>query len=94
MMTKTVQGGCAQDAAPNLEALIGLTEDRAKEQTREPGQTCEQEIMKNREIQLWHDRRDAQRTKQIVRDQLIRRWTRHTTVDNSCRVLSLYNLRF
>lgn len=88
MMTETVQRGCAQDAVPNLEDLMKLTEDREKEQIRE------QEFMKNREIQLWHDRRDAQRTKQIVRDQLIRRWTRHTTIDNSCRVLSLYNLRF
>ena len=88
MMTETVQRGCAQDAVPNLEELMKLTEDREKEQIRE------QELMKNREIQLWHDRRDAQRTKQIVRDQLIRRWTRHTTIDNSCRVLSLYNLRF
>lgn len=88
MMTETVKRGCAQDAVPNFEELKKLTEDR------EPGQTCEQEIMKNREIQLWHDRRDAQRTKQIVRDQLIRRWTRHTTIDNSCRVLSLFNLRF
>ena len=88
MMTKTVQGGCAQDAAPNFEALMKLTGDREEEQTRE------HEIMKKREIQLWHDRRDAQRTKQIVRDQLIRRWTRHTTVDNSCNVLSLYKLRF
>ena len=88
MMTETVQRGCAQDAVPNLEDLMKLTEDREKEQIRE------QEFMKNREIQLWHDRRDAQRTKQIVRDQLIRRWTRHTTIDNSCRVLFLYNLRF
>lgn len=88
MMTETVQRGCAQDAVPNLEDLMKLTEDREKEQIRE------QEFIKNREIQLWHDRRDAQRTKQIVRDQLIRRWTRHTTIDNSCRVLSLYNLRF
>ena len=88
MMTETVKRGCAQDAVPNFEELKKLTEDREKEQIRQ------QEFMKNREIQLWHDRRDAQRRKQIVRDQLIRRWTRHTTIDNSCRVLSLSNLRF
>ena len=88
MMTETVKRGCAQDAVPNFDELKKLTEDREKEQTRE------QEFMKNREIQLWHDRRDAQRTKQILRDQLIRRWTRHTTIDNSCSALSLYNLRF
>ncbi|MCH9006173.1 MAG: hypothetical protein IH838_12910 [Proteobacteria bacterium] len=88
MMTETVQRGCAQDAVPNLEELMKLTEDREKEQIRE------QEFMKNREIQLWHDRRDAQRTRRIVRDQLIRRWARHTTVNNSCNVLSLYKLRF
>lgn len=88
MMTETVQGGCAQDAVPNFEALMKLTGDREKEQTRE------HEIMKKREIQLWHDRRDAQRTRRIVRDQLKSRWARHTTVNNSCDVLSLYNLRF
>lgn len=88
MMTETVKRGCAQNAVPNLEELKKLTEDREKEQIRQ------QEFMKNREIQLWHDRRDAQRRKQIVRDQLIRRWTRHTTIDNSCRVLPLFNLRF
>jgi hypothetical protein len=67
MMTETVQRGYAQDAMPMFEALMKLTEDREKEQTRE------HEIMKKREIQLWHDRRDAQRTRRIVRDQLIRR---------------------
>ena len=88
MMPETVQRGYAQDAIPDFEALIALTEDREKEPTRE------QEIMKKREIQLWHDRRDAQRTRRIMHDQLKRRWARRTTGDNSWRVLSLYNLRF
>ncbi len=88
MIIETVQRGCAQDAMPNFEALTGLTEDSEKEQIRE------QEFIKNREIQLWHERRDAQRRKQIVRDQLTRRWQRHTAKDNSCRVLSLHNLPF
>ncbi len=88
MMPETVQRGYAQDAMPDFEALIALTEDREKEPTRE------QEIMKNREIQLRQDKRDAQRTRRIVQEQLSRRWARYTTIDNSCRVLSLYNLRF
>ena len=88
MMTETVQRGCAQVAVPNFEELMKLTEDR------EQGRIREQEIMKNREIQLRQDKRDAQRTRRIVRDQLSRRWARHTTIDNSCRVLSAYNLRF
>ena len=88
MMNESVQHGCAQGAMPDFEALMKLTEDREKEQTRE------HEFMKKREIQLWHDRRDAQRTRRIVRDQLNRRWARHTTVNNSCNVLSLYKLRF
>ena len=88
IVNRSVQHGRAQDAVPNSEALMKLTGDREKEQTGE------HEIMKKREIQLWHDRRDAQRTRRIVRDQLNRRWARHTTVNNSCNVLSLYKLRF
>ncbi len=88
MMTETVQRACAQVAVPNFEELMKLTEDR------EQGQTREQEIMKNREIQLRQDKRDAQRTRRIVRDQVSRRWARHATIDNYCRVLPPYNLRF
>ena len=88
MMTETVQHGCTQVAVPNFEELMKLTEDR------EQGQIREQEIMKNREIQLRQDKRDAQRTRRIVRDQLGRRRLRHTTIDNYCRVRPPYNLRF
>jgi hypothetical protein len=88
MMNETVQHGRAQGAMPDFEELMKLTLDCEK------GQVREQEILKNREIQLRQDKRDAQRTKRIVRDQLSCRWARHTTIDNSCRVLSLYNLRF
>jgi len=88
MMTETVQHGCTQVAVPNFEELMKLTEDC------EQGQIREQEIMKNREIQLRQDKRDAQRRKQIVRDQLNRRWARHTTINNTCRELPLFKLRF
>ena len=54
MMTETVRRGWAQDAMPNFEELMTLTEDR------------EQEIMKNREFQSRQDKRDAQRTKRSV----------------------------
>lgn len=88
MMNQTVQHGCAQVAVPNFEELMKLTEDN------DQGQIREQEIMKNREIQLRQDKRDAQRTRRIVRDQLSRRWAQRTTIDNSCRVMSPYSLRF
>ena len=88
MMTETVQRGCPQDALPNFEALMKLTEDHEQAQIRE------QEIMKNREIQSRQDKRDAQRTRQIIQEQLSRRWAQNTTVDNSCRALSFFNLRF
>ena len=88
MMIQTVQRECAQDAMPNCEELMKLTEDR------EQGQIREQEIMKIREFQSRQDERDEQRRKQIVRDQLNRRWARHTTVNNTCRELPLFNLRF
>jgi len=88
MMNETVQPACVQGAMPDFEALIKLTQDYEK------GQVRGSEFAKNREIQLRQDKRDAQRTRRILRDQLSRRWARHTTIDNSCRVLSPYNLRF
>ncbi len=88
MMNETLQRGYAQDVMPNFEVLMKLTEDRKKRQVRE------REIVRNREILLRQAKRDAQRTRQIIQDQLSRRRARQTTVDNSCHALSLFNLRF
>jgi len=88
MMIETVQQGYVQKAMPDFEALLKLIEGQ------EEGQIREQEFTSIREIQARQDKRDAQRTKRTIQDQLSRRWSRHATVDNTSSALSLFNLRF
>ena len=88
MMIETVQNGYVQKAMPDFEALLKLIESQEK------GQIREQEFTNIRDIQARQDKRDAQRTNRIMRDQLSRRWSRYATVDKTCNALSHYNLRF
>jgi hypothetical protein len=88
MMIEAIQHGHMQAAVPDFDALLKLIEGQ------ENGQIRDQEITKIREIQARQDKRDAQRTKRDMQDQLSRRWLRHATVDNTCSALSLFNLRF
>ena len=79
MLTETVRRGWAQDAMPNFEELIKLTEDREK------GQIRGQETTEIQEIQSRVGELDAQRKKRNVQDQLSRRWARHVNLDESFR---------
>ncbi len=87
MMTETVQRGRAQDAIPNFEELIKLTEDREK------GQIRGQETTEIQEIELRVGELDAQRTKRNVQDQFGRRWARHMNLDEIYRMPSLFTWR-
>ena len=88
MMNRSVQHGCVQDAMPDFEELMKLTEDGTKEQVRE------QEITKIREIHSRQDKRDAERTKRFVQGPLSRRWSRRMNLDETYRTPSLFTWRF
>ncbi len=87
MMNRSVQHECVQDAMPDFEELMKLTEDCTKEQVRE------QEITKIREIDTRQDKRDADRTKRFVQGPLSRRWLRRLNLDETYRAPSLFTWR-
>ena len=87
MMTETVQRGCVQDAMPDFEELMKLTEDGTKKQVRE------QEITKIREIHSRQDKRDPERTKRFVGGRLSHRWWRHLNLDETYRAPSHFTWR-
>ena len=87
MMTETVQRGCVQDAMPDFEELMKLTEDGTKKQVRK------QEITKIREIHSRQDKRDPERTKRFVEGPLSHRWSRRINLDETYRTPSLFTWR-
>ena len=88
MMNTSVQHECVQDAMPDLEELMKLTEDATKEQLRE------QEITKIREIGSRQDKRNPECTKPLVAGAISRRWWRRMNLDESFRAPSLFTLPF
>ncbi len=87
MMNRSVQHGCVQDAMPDFEELMKLTEDGTKEQVREP------EITKIREIHSRQGKWDAERTKRFVQGPLSRRWSQRLNLDETFRAPSLFTWR-
>ena len=87
MMNQSVQHGCVQDAMPDFDELMKLTEDGSTEQVRE------QEITKIREIHSRQDKRDAERTKRFVGSCLSRRWSRRLNLDETYRAPSHFTWR-
>ena len=87
MMNRSVQHEYVQDAMPDFEELMNLTEDCTKEQARE------QEIAKIREIHSRQDKRDAERTNRFVGGRLSRRRSRRINLDEICRAPSLFTWR-
>ncbi len=87
MVNRSVQDECAQNAMPDFEELMKLTEDCTKEQTRE------QEITKIREIHSRQDKRDVERTKRYVWGPLSRRRSRRMNLDETFRPPSLFTWR-
>ena len=88
MMSRSVQHECIQDAMPDFEELMKLTEDGTKEQVRE------QEITKIREIHSRQDKRDPKRTKRFVGGRLSRRWSQRLNLDEAYRAPSLFTWRY
>ena len=87
MMSRSVQHECIQDAMPDFEELMKLTEDGTKKQVRE------QEITKIREIHSRQDKRDPERTKRFVGGRLSHRWWRHRNLDETYRAPSHFTWR-
>ncbi len=87
MMNRSVQHGCVQDAMPDFEELMKLTEDCTKEQVRE------QEITRIREIQSRENKGDPERTKRFVQGPLSHRWLRRMNLDEAYRAPSLFTWR-
>ena len=87
MMNRSVQHGCVQDAMPDFEELMKLTEDCTKEQVRE------QEITRIREIQARENKGDPERTKRFVQGPLSHRWSRRMNLDEAYRAPSLFTWR-
>ncbi len=87
MMIESIQHGCVQDAMPDFEELMKLTEDGTKELVRE------QEITKIREIHSRQDKRDVERTKRFVQGPLSCRWSRRMNLDETYRTPSLFTWR-
>ncbi len=87
MMNQIVQDGCVQNAMPDLEQLIKLTEDGSK------GKILEQEITNIREIHSRQDKRDTQRTKRIVQRHLGRQWSWLMNLDETYRMPPLFTWR-
>ena len=79
MMNRSVQHGCEQHAMPDFDELMKLTEDCTTEQLRE------QEVTKIREIDTRQNKRGPDPTRRLVRNRLIRRWSRHLNLDESFR---------
>ncbi len=86
-MNRLLQHGCVQDAMPDFEQLMKLTEDRSK------GKVREQEITGIREIYSQQDKRHAERTKRFVEGRLSRRWSRHLNLDETYRAPSQFTWR-
>ena len=84
MLNNTVQRECIQDAMPDFEELMKLTEDCTKAQVRE------QEITKNREIHSRQDKRAAERTKRFVGGRLSGWWSQCPNLDEAYRTPSLF----
>ncbi len=88
MMNRSVQHGCVQDAMPDFEELMKLTEDCTKEQVRE------QEITRIREIQSRENKGDPERTKRFVGGSVSRRWSRRMNLDETYRAPSLFTWHY
>ena len=88
MMNRSVQLECVQDAMPDFEELMKLTEDATKEQVREQG------ITKIREIGSRQDKRNPECTKPLVASALSRRLWRHMNLDETYRAPSLFTWRY
>ena len=87
MMNEMVQDRCVQNAMPDFEKLMDLTEDGSKEKIRE------QEITNIREIHSRLDKRDTQRTKGIVQRRLGRQWSWLMNLDETYRMPPLFTWR-
>ena len=87
MMNGSVQHECVQDAMPDFEELMKLTEDGTKKLVRE------QEITKIREIHSRQDKRDPERTKRFIGGRLSHRWWRHLNLDETYRAPSHFTWR-
>ena len=88
MANRSVQHGCIQDAMPDFEALMKLTEDCST------GQVREQEITKIREIHSQQDKRDPERTKRFVGGRLSRQWLQRLNLNETYRAPSLFTWRY
>ena len=87
MMNRSIQHECVQNAMPDFEELMKLTEDATKEQVREQG------ITKIREIGSRQDRRNPECTKPLVAGAISRRWRRRMNLDETYREPSLFTWR-
>ena len=88
MVNRSVQHGCIQDAMPDFEELMKLTEDGTKKLVRE------QEITKIREIHSRQDKRDSERKKRFVGGRLSHRWSQRLNLDEVYRAPSLFTWRY
>ena len=87
MMNEAVQHRCVQDAMPDFEKLIKLTEDGSN------GQARAQEIAKIHESRWRQDKRDPERTKRFLEGPLSGRWSRRMNLDETYRMPSLFTWR-
>lgn len=87
MMNEFVQQECVQDAMPDFEKLIKLTEDGSR------GQARAQDIARIHESHWRQDRWDRDRTNRIVHGALSRRWSQRLNLDETYRMPSLFTWR-
>ncbi len=87
MTNRSVQHECVQDAMPEFEEVMKLTEDGTKEQV------LEQEITKIRETHSRQDKQNPEPTKRFVGGRLSRRWSQHLNLDDAYRAPSHFTWR-
>ena len=88
MLIETLQRGCARDAMQDFREMKKLNDDDSK------GKICEQEITNIREIHSRENKRDPKRTILFRGGPLSSRWSRHMTLNETYRALSLFTLRY
>ena len=87
MMNEMVQDRCVQNAMPDFEKLIKLTEDGSK------GQARVQEIARIHESHWRQDKRNRERTNRFLEGPLSGRWSRRMNFDQTFRMPSLFTWR-